>query len=190
MERRKRKDGKKKWWSADQRLQAAATYVMLGSAVDTSLATGIPLPTLKSWKHLPWWKDMVQQVRSDDLDLTSSSIQRVMKKALTIVEDRLDNGNFVLDQKTGKVIRVGVNLKDSLKATTELMAKQEALIDRERNKETQAATVDRLTKLAEELAKFAKAKPVPAIEGEFKQLKTTLESTNEGQVVSTPYQEA
>jgi hypothetical protein len=190
MERKKRKDGKKKWWSADQRLQAAATYVMLGTTTETSLVTGIPLPTLKAWKTLPWWKDMVEQVRSDDLDLTSSSIQRVMKKALTIVEDRLDNGNFVLDQKTGRVIRVGVNLKDSLKATTELMAKQEALLNSQVHKQTQEATVDRLTKLAEELAKFAKAKPVPAIEGEFKTIKTPLEATNAPTVMSTPHQEA
>jgi hypothetical protein len=165
MERRKRKDGKKKWWSADQRLQAAATYVMLGTMTETALATGIPLPTLKAWKNLPWWKDLISQVRRDDLDKASSNIQRVIEKAVKATEERLDNGNFVFDQKTGKIVRIPVNIKDALKVTTELMTKQDKLLEREEQKETQEATVDRLTKLAEELAKFAKTKPVEALEG-------------------------
>jgi hypothetical protein len=167
MERRKRKDGKKKWWSNDQRLQAAATYVMLGSWSETALATGIPLVTLKSWRHLPWWKDMLTQVRSDDLDTSSAHIQKVIKKAMLATEDRIDNGNFVFDQKTGKVVRIPCNLKDTLKAATDLMTRQDKMRLEESKKESTEGTIDRLTKLAEELSKFAKAKPVPSLEGEY-----------------------
>ena len=168
MQRSKGRDGRKKWWSKDQRLQVIAMYAMTGSLVETSMASGVPLVTIKDWKRRPWWAEMMQEVRREDLDAAGASMQKIVKKAMVALEDRVDNGNFTFDQRTGKVVRIPINAKDALKVTIDLQERQEKIGRGEVASGSQEAAVDRLTKLAEELARFSKAKPVNQIEGEVK----------------------
>ena len=71
------------------------------------------------------------------------------------IEDRIDNGNFQLDPKTGRVLRVPVNLRDTHRVMSDLVDKRK-VIRNEPTKITSSDGVnDRLVKLASQFAEFA-----------------------------------
>ena len=151
---------KKANWDDNQKLQAVATYVMLGNLTETALATSIPRDTLKTWKSSDWWKELQLQIRDEDVQQLDSNLQRVIDKALRAVEDRLDNGDYQYDPKTGKAIRIPIKAQIALKTTTELLTKQEKLRDSPAKLEVEKTIDARLMKLAEEFARFSSARTI------------------------------
>jgi len=151
---------KKARWTEQQKLQAVATYVMLGNLTETALATEIPRYTLREWKVKDWWKDLVNQIREEDVQQLDSNLQRVIQKALKATEDRLDAGEYQYDPKTGKVIRIPVKANIALKITTELLTKQEHMRDKPERMEVEKTIDARLAKLADEFVKFSSARTI------------------------------
>jgi len=151
---------KKARWTEQQKLQAVATYVMLGNLTETALATEIPRYTLREWKVKDWWKDLVNQIREEDVQQLDSNLQRVIQKALKATEDRLDAGEYQYDPKTGKVIRIPIKANIALKITTELLTKQEHMRDKPERMEVEKTIDARLAKLADEFVKFSSAKTI------------------------------
>lgn len=149
---------KKSVWSQNQRLQAVSTYLMLGNMAETAVVTGIPLPTLKTWKTTDWFKEYCLQLQSEDVQQMDSNLKRVISKALKATEERLDIGDAQFDQKTGDIVRVPVKAHVALKITTDLMARQQKLLDNPIKEEVEKTIDDRLLKLSEEFARFANAK--------------------------------
>jgi len=146
---------KKSVWSQNQRLQAVSTYLMLGNMNETAIVTGIPLPTLKTWKTTDWFKEYCLQLQSEDVQQMDSNLKRVINKALKATEERLDMGDAQFDQKTGEIVRIPVKAHVALKITTDLMTKQQKLTDKPVEKELEKTIDDRLLKLSEEFARFA-----------------------------------
>ena len=149
---------KKSHWTQNQKLQAVSTYLMLGNMSETALITGIPLATLKMWKTSDWFKEYSLQLQTEDVQQMDSNLKRVVDKALKAVEDRLDLGDAQFDQKTGEIIRIPVKAHVALKITTDLLTKQEKLRENPMKEEVEKTIDDRLLKLSEEFAKFAKFK--------------------------------
>lgn len=154
----KRKDAKRSVWTQNQRLQACSTWLMLGNLAQTAVATGVPIQTLETWKRSDWWKEACLKLQQEDLQQTTSTIKKIVAKALKSVEDRLDLGDAQYDQKTGEIVRVPVKAQVALKISTELLTKQEKLENQPIRQEIEKTVEDRLLKLSEEFAKFARAK--------------------------------
>ena len=160
--RRKKRDLKAsgKWWSEAQKIEAVTTWLALGSLPLTAAATGIPKDTIVRWRYTDWWKELVLQIRSEETLALDGRLSKIVNKALAVVEDRLDNGNSQYDTKTGGNVRVPVNLRDSMKATADLMDRREILRQQPMQEQIEKTVDDRLAKLADEFARFAKAKDV------------------------------
>ena len=155
--------GGKAIWTEDQKLQVAASYVMLGNLSEVALATGISYNTIKVWKYQQWFKDLLLEIRDEDIAQLDSNLQRVIGKALKGLEDRLDNGDYQYDPKSGKPIRIPVKAHVALKATSELLTKQDKLRARPEKAELEKTIDDRLAKLAAEFQRFAKARDVTPV---------------------------
>lgn len=148
----------RKRFTEEQKMQAAATYAMLGNMAETSRVTGIQLRTLVVWKASPWFKEMLDQLRRDDLEQCGAKLQRIIHRAIAVVEDRVEHGNYVLDQKTGLIQRIPINIKDALKTTTEMMDRHEKIFNGAKGKELEEAIDARLARLAEEFSRFSKTR--------------------------------
>jgi predicted Holliday junction resolvase-like endonuclease len=148
-------------WGDDVKLQAAACYVMLGNMREVSAATSIPYLTLKEWKLAQWFKDTCAEIRDEDVQMLDSKIQKVVSKALRVVEDRLERGDYQYDPKTGKAIRIPIKAHIALKVTTDLLHRQERIRSAPQRAEIEKTIDARLSKLAEEFRRFAVAKEVP-----------------------------
>lgn len=161
----------KSHWTQNQKLEAATTYAMLGTLTETALVTSIPLETLKNWKQSTWFKELLLQIRDEDVQKLDSNLQRVVDKAMKAVEDRLDHGDWQYDPKTGKPLRVPVKAQIALRVTTDLLQRQEKIRERPEKQEVEKTIDARLAKLSEEFARFATSK---VIEGEVVRVPSTV----------------
>lgn len=152
--------------SDEKKYQAVVSYTQVGSLRAVSLAMGIPYQTIKEWHGKDWWKSIEDDILSQKKVKLTGQIEKVRDKAVNVVEDRLDNGDYFYDQKSGELIRRPVSADSAariLSSTMTASIKLEELRQNEKRIETQEKTQDRLTKLKLEFAKFAKA---TQIEGE------------------------
>ena len=100
--------------------------------------------------------DLVPQKKSR----VPGQIEKVRDKAVSVVEDRLDNGDYFYDQKVGELVRRPVSADSAariLNTTLNTSVRLEELRQNEKRIETVEKTQDRLNKLKEEFARFAKA---------------------------------
>jgi transposase-like protein len=154
-------------FSDSQKIEAVTTYLMLGSLTLVSAVLKININTLKVWKKSEWWKDVERDLRTqEDLQL-SKRLQNIVTKSLDVVEDRMEHGDFVYDQKTGKMKRKPVNMRDAAKVMLDLQERQEVLIDRHiTNESISTDKVEQtLSNLAKEFARIAtQVTAKPAVE--------------------------
>lgn len=155
----KKKPGDAGQWPQSKKTEAVLTWMTCGNLTTTSALVGVGYPTLKLWKRQPWWKEAIQGFHDDDKTELDARYQKIIRKALTVVEDRLDNGNFQLDQKTGKILRIPVALSESHRVAKDLVAQQQ-ILRQEKTQEVQVNETinDKLVKLASQFAEMAMGK--------------------------------
>lgn len=158
--RKRRADGsagRNKSWNDTQKIEAVTTYLVLGSVKLTSAALKIPLATLKMWRQKEWWKDVENDLRTqEDLQL-SARLKRIVNRSYDVIEDRMENGDFVYDQKTGQMRRKPVSMRDMHAVSKDLLVASQDLMDRHMEEKTVSVdTIEKkLADLAESFAKIA-----------------------------------
>ena len=142
-------------WSDNQKLEAVQTYLVLGNARLTAGALKIPLETIYDWKSRSWWKELEEELRlTDELQL-SAKLQKITAKSLDAVEDRLEHGNWVYDQKTGGLRRIPAPLKDVHKVALDSVSQRDIILKRKDTTINDGQVEDKLEKLAERFAEIA-----------------------------------
>ena len=151
--------GTNKQWSDGQKMEAIKHYLLLGNLAMTSRMLGIPEITLRVWKRTEWWKDAVEELKSQEKMELSSRLKKIVDASLTVVEDRLLNGDYQFDQKTGEVIRKPVNMKDAHKVAVDLQQRQDVLEKTTQQESSGAENIEnKLLSLAEKFAEMATKK--------------------------------
>jgi hypothetical protein len=154
----KKVNGSPGWWPERKRIEAVTALMTLGTTTAAAAAVGIPVETLRHWKKMPWWKEMEQQIRDDDNQELDTKFSKIIKKTLDTIEDRLENGNFQYDSKTGKMKRVPVNLRDTHRVMSDLVDKRKVIRNEPITTESTEGTAARLAKLAVQFSEFALGK--------------------------------
>ena len=153
-------------WSMEARIQAVSQYLVLGNMALVSATTGIPHQLLRGWKAQPWWKDLEAQVRATENIQTDSKLTKIVDKSLDAVIDRLENGEFFYNKKTGMVMRQEASLRDVAKVGVEFLTKRELLRGNatERKETTQVSVAEQLKELALEFSKWSgKKQPLEVV---------------------------
>lgn len=161
------------WWPETKRIEVITTYLSTRSVGLTESLTGVPRNTINTWMRQPWWKEHVEDIQNSEHVELDKKLVKVMDKALDAVMDRLENGEYQYDEKTGRIVRIPAKLRDTNKVLTDMIDKR-ALIEKTKKQEQkpQEITVDHLMKLAETFADFAngkgrpKEKQISVIDGE------------------------
>lgn len=162
--RRRAVDGAGRRWSDSQKIEAVTTYLMLGNLSLTAATLKIPRDTLKVWKASEWWKTMENELRvQDDLQI-SNKLKKILDKSIDVISDRLENGDFIYDTKSGKILRKPVSMKDANSVAKDMSDRRDVLIDRHIS--GSSVTADKITEtlnsLAASFAKIAQqTNPVP-----------------------------
>lgn len=162
--RRRAVDGTGRRWSDSQKIEAVTTYLMLGNLSLTAATLKIPRDTLKVWKASEWWKTMENELRvQDDLQI-SNKLKKILDKSIDVISDRLENGDFIYDTKSGEILRKPVSMKDANSVAKDMSDRRDVLIDRHIS--GSSVTADKITEtlnsLAASFAKIAQqTNPVP-----------------------------
>ena len=163
---KKKKDGPKARWSEKQKFEAVALYKIVGNLAEVARQLGIPIITVKVWHGQPWWNEYEAEIAHASKAELTGKMKSIADKAMRVVEDRLENGDYVFIPKTGEIKRKPVSAHVANKILNDSVDRQFMIekLQREQSSEANKDQINtRLQQLHEEFAKFAKAK---TIEGE------------------------
>jgi len=153
-------DGK---YTDNFKYKAVLLYTQVGSLRAVGNALGIPECTMKEWHLKDWWKDFEDDLKAQTRHKLTGQMQVLKDKAIKIVEDRLDNGDFFFDQKEGVVVRKPINAdvaSNIMRVALDKHLQMEELALKDKQVETQEKVADRLMKLGLDFKRFAQAKEV------------------------------
>lgn len=153
-----------KHYSDSQKLEVVQAYLALGgntSAVSKTL--GINVYTIYAWMRTDWWKELIDQIKKQENLTLSTTLKRIIDNSLTVIEERLEKGDYIYNQKTGVLSRKPVSMKDAAKLTTDLIDKRIKIESKESFTIAQENIAEKLATLAASFAELAN-KPKPQIE--------------------------
>lgn len=128
VEERKEHRRKVKWRSDEAKIEVAKAYLAFGgNATLTAAAMKVPLATLNVWKASNWWKELLVQLRKEERLELSAKTKQVAQMAIGVLEDRLQHGDYIYDQKLGQLVRKPVNMKDAAKVASDMLNRKEIL---------------------------------------------------------------
>lgn len=145
-----------KLYSDSQKLEAVKLWLVTGNLTQTAAALDINLSTIKVWKASKWWNEIAQEIRNEGRIALSNRLKTIASKAMDVTLDRLENGDFQYDPKSGELIRRPVLMRDANRVANDMIKANLEIEQRPVDEETQKATQDRLQALAETFAGFAK----------------------------------
>lgn len=154
-------------WDDKKKIEVVTTYLAVGKYPLVEAITGVPRATIQTWKRQPWWTDLSHEIQNESDQELDSKLKGIVDKSLDVVLDRIENGDFVLNSKTGEVTRIPIKIRDAHKVSVELIDKRDLIRNRERVKIEVHAVDDYLKKLATQFAEFVKHKLPKTIEGDY-----------------------
>jgi len=139
-----------------KKLEVLQAFLALGTLRLAAATCNVPEPTVRLWKTTQWWKDTEAELRVSNHIQVSSRLQKLIGKAMIQLEDRLDNGDYVLT-KGGELVRKPISAEHSNKVLTQLIDRQ-IVVEKAATKEVQSdvGLEARLAKLKQELIAFAR----------------------------------
>lgn len=147
-----------KHWSDSQKLEAVTTYLSLGNLALTASVLKIPEFTLRGWKQKDWWKEIEGELRVQENIQLSTRLRRIIENTLSATEDRIANGDFIYDNKTGELLRKPVSMKDAHKVAMDMIEKREYLDNKVPTNVSIEQIDDKLAKLAEKFEAIAQGR--------------------------------
>jgi hypothetical protein len=143
-------------WTWEKKYAVVAVYSECGSLRETAERTGVTAATIENWRKLPWWEQMLREIRETYDAKLDNKLSKLITKALGVIEDRLDKGDLVLNQKTGEMVHRPLSARDATTAAGMLIDKQDRLRKNTvENIVAQASVQDTLKMLAAEFAKLS-----------------------------------
>lgn len=173
----------KKYWSDQQKLESVQLWLLSGNLRNVSASLGIPYKTLQEWRYSNWWGEVVSDIKSEGHIQLSNKLKVIAEKALDVTLDRLDNGDFYYDQKTGELRRKPVQLKDAHVVATNLLDRAIKLQETPMDEVEKHKVNDTLSALAAAFEQFAKkTRKVEVIDAIYSESETLQELPETGTI--------
>jgi glutamine synthetase len=146
------------WWSDAKRVEVVTTWLALGKIPLVAACTNVPEGTIRQWRTQPWWKEMEISIQTESDQELDAKLAKRIDKALDVIWERLENGDFMYDPKTSAFVRKPVSVKDANKVMVDMMDKRLLIRKQPKEQQSQEAVGDILKNLAKEFAEMAKKK--------------------------------
>lgn len=146
-------------YTPEERIRAAAYFVVLGSSLKTSRYTGIPAPTIRYWiNRTKWWGELVKHIRKQKQEELDALLTEIITKGSAELLDRVENGDVKVNQTTGDEYRVKMDSNSLAKNALGIPYDKRALLrgDPTSRIERQVNQNELLTDLAKTFEKFTK----------------------------------
>ena len=161
-------------WTEKKQLEVVTTYLALGNVNETARVCNVPARTIRYWKAQDWWAQLVNDIQSGEGQRADNKMTKAIDKALDLLMDRMEQGDYQYDQKTGRLVKVPLKARDLERVASGLFDKRQLIRKQPTNiKATDLGQADRLVQLATQFAKLVGEKVEPEklvneyIEGEY-----------------------
>ena len=148
-------DADKCRWSDSQKMEAVKYWLVVGDMKKVAVDLNIPYDTVKSWKYSKWWGAGVNDLRTESTIQLSGNLKKLAEMALETTIDRLENGDYFYDQKTGQMVRKPVPMREANKVAHAMLDLHIKLDKKPQEEADNKAVKDRLDELKEQFAQFA-----------------------------------
>ena len=145
-------------WPLEKKIEVVSKYLILGNLKLVAADTGVDYGLVRQWKIQPWWKDLEAEIRATQNIAMDNKLSTIIERSMEATMDRLENGELILNNKTGQLVRKPVSMKDAAKVATDFMTRQQVLRKEETDKPqvSQQSVTEQLAALAMEFAKWQK----------------------------------
>lgn len=164
-------------WAESRKQDALKAFLSMGSAMKVSRELNIPHRTIELWRKQDWWKDGIKEARETNQDQLDIKLSDAIDKALDGINDRLVNGETVIDPRTGKERKVPTKLRDLTAAFNSVMDKRQILRKQPTRIVEQVTTAAHLDNLAKQFAAFVSGRQITEKQEEL------IENVIEGETV-------
>lgn len=145
-----------KQYTDKKKYEVVTTWLAVGKVPIVEGITGVPQATIRQWKLQPWWKELVAQIQTESNQELDSKLAKIIERSLDTVNDRIEQGEFMFDPKTGSVKRVPVKLRDVHRVAVDLLDKRDLLRRRPEQEKREEQNADILKKLADQFSDWVK----------------------------------
>ena len=145
----------KRPWSDAQKIEAVTLWLSLGNLNLVGATLKIPEDTLRRWKATTWWKEVADEIALQDRIQLSATAKNIVDKSLGVIADRLENGDWIYDQKVGQLRRKPVAMKDALAVADRMLDRKDQLDKVQVIGATTESVEQKLNKLMEKFAQIA-----------------------------------
>jgi len=149
IQERKPKSSWNRWYTDKEKLEAVKCYLITGNQAATAAALNINKNTMNTWVNSQWFKDLTEQVKREGNIQLNNKLRKIADKAMDVAQDRLENGEWIYDQKTGEMRRKPIQAKDAHKIAVDLLDKSFQLEDRGERVQTEQTNINHLEQLAQ-----------------------------------------
>lgn len=142
-------------YSWQEKAEVARLYLANGNMRIVSEVTNIPYPTLSAWKKSDWWPTLIDELKAAKKARQGVAIDRALELGLEFLVDRLENGDYILNNKTGKIERKPVSVRELTTTVNALLTRQTQMEELSaKMQHTENSMQDILAALAKEFKKF------------------------------------
>lgn len=181
---RKDKDRKTNQWFSDRiKLKAVNMWIQTGNLSLVAKEMNIPYHTVRTWRYYTdWWDPLVQEIIGDRNQKKDAKLETLIENTYNQLDDRIENGDLVLNSATGEIVRIPMKGKDLATISKSLHQQQQELLEVPTKMAAQEATSEMLADLAKQFAKIAgktggKEKVLPAEEAEVVEFVERVDET-------------
>lgn len=169
-----------KHWPMEKKIEVVSQFLVLGNMKMVAAMTGVSYDLVRQWKTQGWWKELEAEIRQTQNIEMDTKLSKIVDKSLDAVLDRVENGDFIYDQKKGEITRRPAALRDLHRVSVDTISKRELLRGNatERKETSQISVAEQLKMLAEEFAKW-QTKPKETIDVEMVEVVDVIEITEE-----------
>ena len=147
----------KNQWTYETKLLVADILQQTQNLRTAAELTDVHINTIKVWTESEWWPEIVEKTKRIARAELNSRLTKIVDLALSRIEDRLENGDYVMNNKTGEIIRKPVSLRDANQVAKDILGQQIDIQKMEREEiKIDSSVSDILKNLATEFAKFNK----------------------------------
>jgi len=152
-------------YTEEEKLSVCNYYVVTGSAIKASKASGVPQQTIRAWTKTEWWNNMIGLVRGRLQDKLDGKFTGMIQRMLSELEDSIKNGDEILNGKTGEIIRKRMSGRDLVGALAIIIDKR-ALLRGDPTSHKRVTNIDKkMAEVQKKLELFQEQKKKPAEEG-------------------------
>lgn len=154
-------------YSKDDIIQAGKLYLVYGNYNKVAGELGCDRTTVRNWASKDWWPLLLEELKYLKNIELDSKYTHALDKSLAELMDRLDNGDEVVNTKTGSVYKKKISARDAALISA-IMYDKRALLrgDPTQIKEHNFNLDDRMDKLQDMFNTIARKSQEKVIDGE------------------------